>query len=83
MLQLNATTVTMDDAVKMVAQRFNFTLKPEQMNAIKALMAKKSVIAQLPTGFGKSLIFTLAPIVMDKVSARHRGEGGGGGGGVQ
>ena len=32
-------------------------LKPEQDQAVKAILAKKDVLAVLPTGFGKSVIF--------------------------
>src|SRR4029434_1352280 len=38
-----------------------FILKEEQRNAIKAFVDQKDVFAVLPTGFGKSLIYQLAP----------------------
>ena len=40
-----------------------FMLKEEQRNAIKAFDDRKDVFAVLPTGFGKSLIYQLAPTV--------------------
>ena len=43
------------------------TLKKEQKSAIKSLCSDRNVFSVLPTGFGKSLIFSLQPSVMDKV----------------
>ena len=42
-------------------------LKEEQRNAIKAFVDRKYVFAILPTGFGKSLIYQLAPMVAKKM----------------
>ena len=44
-----------------------FILKEEQRNAIKAFVDRKDVFAVLPTGFGKSLIYQLAPMVAKKM----------------
>ena len=43
-------------------------LKKEQRTAIKAFVDGKDVFAVLPTGFGKSLIYQLAPMVAKKSS---------------
>ena len=40
-----------------VASGRSFTLKPEQEIAVRDLLAGKDVLAVLPTGFGKSLIY--------------------------
>ena len=37
--------------------KYPFRYKPEQRTTLKAFMSKKYVIAVLPTGFGKSLIY--------------------------
>ena len=37
----------------------NFSLKEEQKTAVKELFEGRDVVAVLPTGFGKSLIFQL------------------------
>ena len=43
---------------------FCFTkLFPEQEKALKALIDKNDVLLNLPTGFGKSLVFQMAPLV--------------------
>ncbi|XP_048007996.1 ATP-dependent DNA helicase Q1-like [Megalobrama amblycephala] len=39
------------------------SLKPQQLTALKAFILKEDVFALLPTGFGKSLIYQLAPLV--------------------
>ena len=39
--------------------KFDLELKPEQRNAILSLLKRDDVLAVLPTGYGKSLIFQL------------------------
>ena len=46
---------------------FGVDLKEEQTDAIFAICSGKHVIAVLPTGYGKSLIFSSVPLIMDKV----------------
>ena len=41
-------------------------LKPEQKLVVLSLMEKKDVLAVLPTGFGKSLIFLLSLLLKMK-----------------
>ena len=45
-------------------------LKPEQEQALLSFVGGQDVVALLPTGFGKSLIFQLAPLVV-KEFAKH------------
>lgn len=47
---------------------FSIELKSEQMEIISAIMDGKDVFAQLPTGYGKSLIYTLLPLLMDEIN---------------
>ena len=57
-----------------VKAQFELTdLLPEQQEAIKAFFKGKNVFVNLPTGFGKSLIFQSLPIVADIVSGKPRG----------
>jgi len=44
-----------------------FSLKAEKMAALKAFIEKKDVFAVLPMGFGKSLIYQLAPLIDKKM----------------
>ena len=43
------------------------SLKEEQNTALEAFLRGKDVFALLPTGFGKSLIYQLAPLVVKKM----------------
>ncbi|XP_066285714.1 putative ATP-dependent DNA helicase Q1 [Branchiostoma lanceolatum] len=43
------------------------SLKPEQVDALKAFVNGRDVLALLPTGFGKSLIYQIAPLVWKKL----------------
>ena len=45
----------------------DFNLKSEQSEIMELLVEKKSVVATLRTGFGKSLIFMMLPKILDKV----------------
>ena len=46
-------------------------IKKEQDNAIKSLLKEKGVLAVLPTGFGKSVVFQVFAIItlMDSISS--------------
>ena len=47
-------------------------LKNEQKKALFYLLSGKDVFVNLPTGFGKSLIYQLTPLVAEGLS-RHNG----------
>ena len=55
----------MDAAFSWLERAQGLALKSQQIAAIGALINKRSVITQLPTGFGKSLIFIMTPLLMD------------------
>ena len=62
------------EAFEAVKAQFALTdLLPEQQEAIRAFFKAKNVFVNLPTGFGKSLIFLSLPIVADIVSGKPRG----------
>lgn len=42
-------------------------LKEEQKNVIQKLIAGKDVFCVLPTGFGKSMCYTVTPLMLDQV----------------
>uniref|UniRef100_A0A8C6LNV6 Helicase ATP-binding domain-containing protein n=1 Tax=Nothobranchius furzeri TaxID=105023 RepID=A0A8C6LNV6_NOTFU len=44
-----------------------FSLKHEQIEALKSFIFKKDVFAVLPTGYGNSLIYQLAPVVAKRM----------------
>ena len=43
-------------------------LFPEQEKALKAFVDKSDVLLNLPTGFGKSLVFQMAPLIHAELS---------------
>ena len=48
-------------------------LKNEQKKALFYLLSGKDVFVNHPTGFGKSLIYQLSPLVAEELSRRHYG----------
>ena len=57
------------DAVSSAALscNLNFFLKKEQMQALTEYIKWKNVVANLPTGYGKSRIYSLCPLVCDNL----------------
>ncbi|XP_078311557.1 putative ATP-dependent DNA helicase RecS [Crassostrea virginica] len=46
---------------------YSVELKEEQTEILSAVIEGKDVFAQLPTGYGKSLIYTLIPLLLDEL----------------
>jgi len=46
------------------------SLKPKQLEAISAFLSEKDVFVSLPTGYGKSIIFTLLPAVFNRIRGK-------------
>ena len=62
------------DAFSSIQTQFNIEqLFPEQEESIRAFMEKGNVFVNLPTGYGKSLIFQCLPIVADVLNSKSRG----------
>lgn len=62
------------EALSQVQTQFSIDkLFPEQEESIRAFMEKGNVFVNLPTGYGKSLIFQCLPIVADVLNGRERG----------
>ena len=54
----------MDANIEKACRVFDVTKSfPEQEKALKAFIGKSDVLLNLPTGFGKSLVFQMAPLV--------------------
>ena len=62
----------LDNAVKFATNKLychDVKLKDEQFRAVESVLRGKDVLAVLPTGFGKSLIYQILPDVFDYMSA--------------
>eukprot|EP00058_Branchiostoma_floridae_P010328 XP_002595816.1 hypothetical protein BRAFLDRAFT_96790 [Branchiostoma floridae] len=61
---------SIDEAISSVLTKVGgiSELKHEQRDALKAFVVGEDVLALLPTGFGKSLIYQLVPGVWKKLS---------------
>lgn len=57
-----------EDVINEVAKRLDLgRLKPKQMEAIIAFIEGRDVFVSLPTGYGKSIIYTSLPFIFDKL----------------
>ena len=58
----------LENAINQVCLEHNVqNLKTEQRDALKLVMRGSHTMVNLPTGFGKSLVFALAPFIKNKV----------------
>ena len=46
-------------------------LFPEQEKALRAFISRKDLLINLPTGYGKSLVFQMAPVVHEELSKNN------------
>lgn len=53
------------DAVTEVTRKLSIDLKEKQLEAILEFLLGKDVFVSLPTGYGKSLIYEILPLVFD------------------
>jgi len=62
----------LNQAFSLVRDQYNIniSLKQEQVEILQLLLLKKNVVAILPTGFGKSFLFLLPPLLLDQVSIK-------------
>ena len=62
---------SLDEAIAQSMQLMGISsLKTKQQEAIKAFMNGKDVFVTLPTGYGKSLIYLLLPLIFDRVKGK-------------
>lgn len=59
----------LSDALEEAARELGFEqVKPKQREAIEAFCSGKAVFVSLPTGYGKSIIYAIMPILRDKMT---------------
>ena len=54
-------------AISEVALRFGLVLKEKQFEAMAEFVKGHDVFVSLPTGYGKSIIYALLPLVFDQI----------------
>ena len=59
--------MNIDDAVKKVCEDIGVVFKDKQLEAIKCFCAGHDVFVSLPTGYGKSLIYAVLPLIFDRI----------------
>ena len=61
-------TAKLRDAIEFARRKckISFQLRDKQIECIENIVKKQDTIAILPTSYGKSLIYTLLPHVLDK-----------------
>lgn len=62
---------TLFEAIKQ-DHAIEFSLKPEQVEILNLITTGNNVLAVLPTNFGKSCLYTLPPILLEKVGKLYR-----------
>ena len=74
-IKMSATTEECwQKAFKAVREQFEIdNLPPEQENALREFPGSQNVFVNLPTGYGKSLIFQCHPITADALFEKPRG----------
>ena len=64
-------------AFKAVIEKFEIdNLPPEQENALRKFLGGQNIFVNLPTGYGKSLIFQCLPITVDALFEKARDSSG-------
>ena len=62
-----------DEAVEFVANKLGLSqLRDQQVSALRLIVGGHDVFVNLPTGFGKSIIFQATPIIIDFLNAKQR-----------
>ena len=62
--------MNIDDAVKKVSEDIGVEFKDKQLEAIKCFCAGQDVFMSLPTGYGKSLIYAVLPLIFDRIEGK-------------
>ena len=60
------------EAILEASQQFQICLKEKQFEAIHKFCSGNDVFVSLPTGFGKSIIYAILPLVFDRIRGKLR-----------
>jgi bloom syndrome protein len=52
--------------IEELGEDLGFNLKEKQLEAVLSFLNGKDVFVSLPTGYGKSIIYAILPLVFDK-----------------
>ena len=52
------------------SRQINLCLKEKQVEAIQRFLSGHDVFVSLPTGYGKSVIYAILPLIFDRIRGR-------------
>ena len=58
-------------AIGKVTKQLNIMLKEKQVEAILTYISGKDVFVTLPTGYGKSIIYGILPLIFDEYKGKY------------
>ena len=62
--------MNVEEAICHVSKDIGLTLKPKQLEAVANFCNGKDVFVSFPTGYGKSIIYGILPLVYDKIRGK-------------
>ena len=68
LIAISMDVVNVDEAITQVSKDISVALRDKQHEAIRSFCT--AIFVSLPTGYGKTLIFAMLPLVFDKLKGR-------------
>ena len=62
----------MEAHVHAIAQKLKIKLKEKQLEALLTFLTGRDVFVSLPTGYGKSIVYGIMPLVFDSIKGKSR-----------
>ena len=59
--------MNVEEAIRQASKVVGLTLKPKQLEAVFNFCNGKDVFVSFPTGYGKSIVYEILPLVFDKI----------------
>ena len=60
------------EAITETLQQLEICLKEKQSEAVSKFCSGHDVFVSLPTGFGKSIIYAILPLVFDRIRGKYK-----------